>query len=108
MPDIPLCMSPDKPCDAVLPVAIGEAAVLSDGSLFYMPFDAPDKPLTPYIWTPGDRAWQRLPQLPSEVAGPGSIVVTPGANGHDTITMTLRSSGDASNPIAYYVIRYQM
>ncbi len=64
--------------------------------------------LTPYVWTPGDSAWQRLPQLPTEVAGPGSITVTPGASGHDTITMALRANGDASNPIAYYVVRYQM
>ncbi len=106
--DIPTCASPETICDAVQPLPIGEATVLSDGSLLYMPFDAPEAPLTPYVWTPGASAWQRLPQLPSEVTAPGSIIVTPGANGRDTITMALRSSGDASNPIAYYVVRYQM
>lgn len=107
-PDVPQCASPDVQCDFMPPMAIGEATVLSDGSLFYLPFGSPDGPLTPYVWTPGTRAWQRLPQLPSEVKAPGSIIVTPGANGHDTITMALGSSGDVSNPIAYYVIRYQM
>jgi hypothetical protein len=92
----------------MMPLAIGEATVLSDGSLFYLPFGSPDGPLTPYVWTPGASTWQRLPQLPSEVKAPGSLVVTRGANGHDTITMALGSSGDVSNPIAYYVIRFQM
>jgi hypothetical protein len=107
-PDVPQCASPDVQCDGMLPMAIGEATVLSDGSLFYLPFGSPDGPLTPYVWTPGASAWQRLAQLPSEVKAPGSIAVTRGANGHDMITMALGSSGDVSNPIAYYVIRFQM
>ncbi|HEY7342170.1 MAG TPA: sialidase family protein [Ktedonobacterales bacterium] len=107
-PDVPQCASPDVQCDGMMPLAIGEATVLSDGSLFYLPFGSPDGPLTPYVWTPGASTWQRLPQLPSEVKAPGSLVVTRGANGHDTITMALGSSGDVSNPIAYYVIRFQM
>ena len=106
-PDVPQCASPDVQCDFMPPLAIGETTVLSDGSLFYLPFGSPDGPLIPYIWTPGASAWQRLPQLPSEVKAPGSIIVTRGANGHDTITMALGSSGDVSNPVAYYVIRYQ-
>lgn len=108
VPDVALCASPNEVCDAMWPLAIGEATVLSDGSLFYLPFHSPDKPLTPYVWTPGASAWQKLPQLPAEVAAPGSIIVTPGASGHDTITMALRVNGDASNPVAYYVVRYQM
>ena len=64
--------------------------------------------MSAYLWKPGAKTWQALPPLPAEVAGPGSIIVTPGANGHDTITMALRANGDASNPIAYYVVRYQM
>ena len=108
VPDVPRCASQGMICDGIQPLAIGETVVLSDGSLFYLPFDSPNKPLTPYIWTPGDHAWQRLPQLPAQVAGPGSIIVTSGANGHDTITMALRANVDASNPYAYYVVRYQM
>jgi hypothetical protein len=106
-PDVPQCASADVQCDFMPPTAIGEATVLSGGSLFYLPFGSPDGPLTPYVWTPGASAWQRLPQLPSEVKAPGSIIVTRGANGRDTITMALGSSGDVSNPIAYYVIRFQ-
>ena len=99
---------PSNAYDAVQPLPIGEATVLSDGSLLYFPFATPGTRMTPYVWTPGDSAWQRLPQLPAEVTGPGSITVTPGASGHDTLTMALRANGDASNPIAYYVVRYQM
>lgn len=87
---------------------IGQAAVLSDGSLFYVQDNPRGGRMSAYLWTPGAKAWQALPQLPAEVAGPGSIIVTPGANGHDTITMALRANGDASNPIAYYVARYVM
>jgi hypothetical protein len=91
---------------------MGETAALSDGSLLYIQFGTlrAGMRLTPYVWTLGASAWQRLPALPAEVSDPGSIsiTVTPGASGHDTITMALRANGDASNPIAYYVVRYQM
>jgi hypothetical protein len=89
---------------------MGETAALSDGSLLYIQFGTlrAGMRLTPYVWTLGASAWQRLPALPAEVSGPGSITVTPGASGHDTITTVLRANGDASNPIAYYVVRYQM
>ena len=87
----------------------GETTVLSDGSLFYFQLDrSMGYRLTPYVWTPASSAWQRLPQLPTQVTGPGSMIVTSSASGHDTITMALRANGDASNPIAYYVVRYQM
>ena len=87
---------------------IGQAAVLSDGSLLYVQDNPRGGRMTAYLWTPGAKAWRALPQLPAQVAGPGSLLVTPGANGRDTITMALRANGDASNPIAYYVVRYQM
>jgi hypothetical protein len=79
----------------MLPLAIGEATVLRDGSLFYLPFGQPRARLTPYVWTPGTSAWQRLPQLPAEVTAPGTILVTSGANGHDTITIAMPANGDA-------------
>jgi hypothetical protein len=87
---------------------IGQAAVLSDGSLLYVQDNPRGGRMTAYLWTPGAKAWRALPQLPAQVAGPGSLLVTPGANRRDTITMALRANGDASNPIAYYVVRYQM
>jgi hypothetical protein len=108
VPDLPQCVSPGLICDGVTPLPIGEAAVLSDGSLLYFPFDASDRPITAWVWKPGDSAWHHLPALPAEVTLPGSIIVTPGANGHDTITMALHASGGDSGPVAFYVIRYQL
>lgn len=89
--------------------AIGDATVLSDGSLFYLPEYPYDQSRTPYVWSPADSAWHRIPQLPTEVTGPASILVTPEANGHDTITLVLRAGSDATkNPFVYYVVRFQM
>ena len=93
---------------APLSFGIGEAGVLSDGSLLVVQDNPLGGRMTPYLWTPGAKTWRALPQLPAQVAGPGSLLVSPGANGRDTITMALRANGDASNPIAYYVVRYQM
>ena len=122
-PTPPLASQPDAAPDVAAPATgqsntthlrsplsfgIGQAAVLSDGSLLYVQDNPRGGRMTAYLWAPGAKAWRALPQLPAQVAGPGSLLVTPGANGRDTITMALRANGDASNPIAYYVVRYQM
>ena len=92
--------------------AIGESTVLSDGSLFYIQLDTlrTGMRLTPYVWTPGDSAWQRpAPASRTRWQALAVIMVTPAAQTATIrITMALRANGDASNPIAYYVVRYQM
>lgn len=93
---------------------IGASTVLSNGALFYIPL-YPYEYQTPYVWTPGSSAWQRLPAFPAatEILGTGEIIVTPGANGHDVITKVLGVNNNPAvhgdtNPVAYYVVRYQM
>ncbi|MGE5335667.1 MAG: sialidase family protein [Nitrososphaerota archaeon] len=97
-----------------LPV-IGKATVLSDGSLFYLPLYPYEQDRTPYVWSPGSRAWHALPTLPAqmEILPWGDIIVTPGANGYDIITTVLGVSRHPSIPgdyafVAYYVARYQI
>ncbi|HKW22522.1 MAG TPA: hypothetical protein VJO13_14150 [Ktedonobacterales bacterium] len=91
-------------------IGIGTATVLSDGSILF--FAQPVITDTPYLWKPGTSAWQRLQPYPGQDPDGHSatdiqqIIVTPGANGHDTVTLVVRpySSDDS---IASIVVRYQ-
>lgn len=85
-------------------LAVGTATVLSDGSFLF--FASPDVTVTPYIWTPGTTAWHRLPRFPDPNANEiRQIIVTPGANGHDAVTMVVSSGSDQT--VSSTVIRYQ-
>ncbi len=93
-----------------VPLGIGTVTVLSDGSIIF--FAQPDITDTPYLWKPGTSAWQHLQPYPGQDPDGHSatdikqIIVTPGANGHDTVTLVVRpySSDDS---IASIVVRYQ-
>jgi hypothetical protein len=91
-------------------IGVGTATVLSDGSILF--FAQPAITETSYIWKPGTSAWQRLQPYPGQDPDGHSatdikqIIVTPGVNGHDTVTLVVRpySSDDS---VASIVVRYQ-
>jgi len=92
------------------PIGVGTATVLSDGSILF--FAQPEITDTPYLWKPGTSAWQHLQPYPGQdpdghsATDISQMIVTPGANGHDTVTLVVRpySSDDS---IASIVVRYQ-
>jgi hypothetical protein len=63
---------------------LGPSAILSDGAIVY------STPTGLYSWKVGDASWSQI-ETPS-LSGPiGSVIVTPNANGGDTLTITTLS-----------------
>ncbi|HEU4783833.1 MAG TPA: sialidase family protein [Ktedonobacterales bacterium] len=89
-------------------LGVGTVTVLSDGSILF--FAQPEITDTPYLWKPGTGAWQRLQPYPGQdpdghsATDISQMIVTPGANGHDTLTLVVRPYDQS---IVSTVVRYQ-
>lgn len=89
-------------------LGVGTITVLSDGSILF--FAQPGITDTPYLWKPGTNAWQRLQPYPGQdpdghtATDISQMIVTPGANGHDMVTLVVRPYDQS---IYSTVVRYQ-